>query len=159
MRRKRVELQEAVIVAARNWVKVAFDPYISRPYGLQEDDLIEAVQALDDHDAAEMTGQGAKWVHGSPKTSREAAELAALAQNSARRLIVTALMMSPLPALSDDHLERKIGRSHQTISSARNWLVEAGWVRDSGKRAITRAGREAIAWELTPAALRQIGDL
>jgi hypothetical protein len=59
---------------------------------------------------------------------------------------------------TDDELEQRSGNSHQTISSARNWLVEAGWVQDSGKRRNTRSGRQAVVWELTPAGQRQIGD-
>jgi hypothetical protein len=38
------------------------------------------------------------------------------------------------------------------VSSARNWLVDAGWLRDSSHRRMTRNGRDAIVWELTDAA-------
>jgi hypothetical protein len=55
------------------------------------------------------------------------------------------------PGFTDAQLEFRLNKSHQTVSSARNWLVEAGWVVDSGMRRKTLSGRKATVWMLSPA--------
>lgn len=83
-----------------------------------------------------------------PPTQHEAAELAKPSQASVRWKIITALAAAPN---SDETLERWLKIKHQTLSSARNWLADHGWVEDSGLRAVNRSGRRAIIWRLTPA--------
>ena len=56
------------------------------------------------------------------------------------------------PGLSDENLERRLRRPHTTVSSARNWLREQGWITDSGHRALTTSGRPAVLWRPTEAA-------
>lgn len=146
MRKKRVELQEAVIVAARNYVTSFPGSRPLKAYG----DLCDAVKELDSHEAAALTGQGARWVRGAPETSRESAVRATPIQGSTRYRIIKVLASTP-SGHTDEDLEQIIGGRHQTVSSARNWLVEAGWVRDTGLRAQTKAGRDAVLWEITPA--------
>jgi hypothetical protein len=160
MRKKRVELVETVVIAARHWrqlwaTSVTAAPGWTEGYAHAEVELARAVKALDEYEAANITGAGARWVEGSPATSRAAAGLAAPVQGSTRHEIVGLLATVPLsaqPGYTDDQLERRLNKSHQTISSARNWLVEAGWCRDSGQRRLTMRGRRAaVVWELTPA--------
>lgn len=52
--------------------------------------------------------------------------------------------------LSDDGLEFYTGRSHQSVSAARNRLMERGLIKDSGRRTQTRYKNEAIIWVQVP---------
>lgn len=159
MRTKRAELEQAVIVAARDWREADYDADPTAEY-LARNALSDCVDALDAHEAAELTGSGARWVEGSPETSRDAALLANPAQGSARRAIVAlcAHAQPPENGYTDAQLERRLNRTHQTVSSARNWLVNAGWLQDSGRRFPTPSGRMAVVWELTSAAHRRLHE-
>lgn len=145
MRKKRVELEQDVIIAART---------LTSSSGWGSGDLKAAVKALDKFEAAELTGAGAKYTAGSD-TSQAAAGLAVPVQYSARQQIIKLLAHLGELGLTDDQMETRLRRSHQTVSSARNWLVEAGWVRDSGQRRKTRSGRMAVVWMLTDTGVRQ----
>lgn len=46
-----------------------------------------------------------------------------------------------------DEIERDTGLSHQTASARVRELAQAGTIRDSGQRRLTRSGRKAIVWE------------
>lgn len=50
--------------------------------------------------------------------------------------------------LTDDELEYATGRSHQSVSSARNRLMEDGLVYDSGEVRTTRYGHDATVWKV-----------
>lgn len=50
---------------------------------------------------------------------------------------------------TDDELERLLGRSHQSVSGARNALVRKGYVVDSGERRKNSHGNVAIVWYYT----------
>lgn len=112
-------------------------------------DLSLAVEEYETH-LLTIDGRGARWAEGSA-TSREAARLAWPLQSSCRQAII-ALMANvgalAAPGYTDRQLEQRLSRSHQTVSSARNWLVEAGWLEDSGIRRTTN-GRPATVWQLT----------
>jgi hypothetical protein len=110
---------------------------------------------LDAHIEAITDAAGA-FVPGSP-TSENAARLSRLTVGSIRRRIVDeirsiGLNSSHLFGLTDDELERRLHRPHTTVSSARNWLCQAGWLQDSFYTRQTSSGRDATVWELTPAA-------
>jgi hypothetical protein len=154
VRRKRIELEQAVIAAAREFT-------LHRARMVGERGLANAVDALNEFEAAELTGAGARWVNGSPETSRGAAGLAVPVQGTARHQIIGALShvarMSS-PGYTDAQLEHLLNRSHQTVSSARNWLVEAGWVIDSGVRRRTPSKRLAVVWMLSDDAWRKLRD-
>lgn len=166
MRKKRAELEQAVIAAARNLNGVrleygrtgepeTYDQFIAALAALGD-----AIVALDNYEAAELTGEGAPWARGS-ETSRTAASLAVPVQASAREQIIAFLAAVPPmahPGYTDEQLERRLNRPHQTVSSARNWLVNNGWVRDSGERRPTRNGRMAVVWQLTPAGLAKLKE-
>lgn len=156
MRKKRVELEQAVIVAAREVVRhyfSRFEPETNK----YTDDLVGAIETLDEYEAAELTGAGAKYAAGSD-TSQAAAGLASPVQYSVRQQIIKQLAYLGELGLTDDQMEKRLGRPHQTVSSARNWLVEAGWVRDSGQRRKTRSDRMAVVWTLTDAGIKQQGQ-
>lgn len=51
--------------------------------------------------------------------------------------------------LTDDEIETRMGRTHQSVSACRNTLMRKGYVVDSGKRRRTRSGNEAIVWTWT----------
>ena len=159
MRGKRKELADAVLAAAQT---VAANPSrdgydIHRELDEALTALTLAVDAYNAYDAAVITGAGARWAEGS-ETSRQAAAMALPRQGSVRHQIVAHLAnLPPLanPGYTDRQLERRIGASHQTVSSARNWLCEAGWLEDSGQRRLTN-DRPAAVWQLSPAAHRQL---
>lgn len=169
MRGKRKELTDAVLIAARDyvaadyWLTVAVHAGWGKVPGLTAaaDDcfakLVAAVTAHDAFDAAVLTGAGAQWAEGS-ETSRQAAFLAAPLQATVRYEIL-ALMVNvpPLahPGYTDRQLEARLHGSHQTVSSARNWLCKGGWLEDSGLRRVTN-GRPAVVWQLTPAGRRKL---
>lgn len=50
---------------------------------------------------------------------------------------------------TDDELEQRTGRSHQSVSATRNTLMRKGYVVDSGDRRKTRSGNDAIVWVWT----------
>ncbi len=88
-------------------------------------------------------------------TSIEAMFKAAPRAGSLRRAIVE-LIWSAVRLQgghTSDELEHRLKRPHTSVSSAVNALLQAGWVRDSGKRRPTRTTRtSAVVWELTPEA-------
>ena len=91
--------------------------------------------------------------HSHTDTSANAANRMVPLAGSLRRSILIELYRRrnhPTPGASDDRLERALGRPHTSVSAARKFLYDTGWVVDSGARAETRAGREAIVWVLAP---------
>ena len=91
--------------------------------------------------------------HSHSDTSANAANRMVPLAGSLRRSILIELYRRrnhPTPGASDDKLERALGRPHTSVSAARKFLYDTGWVVDSGARAETRAGREAIVWVLAP---------
>lgn len=85
-------------------------------------------------------------------TSADAARLALPMVEGLRRRVVYQIsrcMRYPIPGATDDQLERAMNCSHQSLSSARRFLVQTGWLVDSGQRMKTRTGRNAKVWILT----------
>lgn len=153
MRSKRKELADAVLIAARAMVAAADYDTSVKTFG----EMQTAVQAYNAYDVAVITGAGAPWAEGS-ETSRQAAYMATPRQGSVRREIVALLSHVPpsaAPGYTDRQLERRTGGSHQTVSSARNWLCQSGWLEDSGVRRLTN-DRPAAVWQLTVAARREL---
>lgn len=155
MRRKRVELEAAVTLAAQNFIASrtplqptgSFDTYCA---------LASAIEELNAYLPLEPAARGA-WVEGSPETSAQAALTAPRGQLGKRVLahIRVAHYHGGIGS-TDDALEAALHRSHQSVSSARNGLCAGGWLMDSGQRRKTRTGRDAVVWTLTPAALTKI---
>lgn len=173
MRAKRKELADAVMVAARAAAKAHDDWRAFRASDCDIHTMVEidrshcdagsnlslAIAEYDAYDVAVITGAGARWAEGS-ETSRQAAVMATPRQGSIRHEIV-ALMVNvpPLahPGYTDRQLEKRLSAPHQTVSSARNWLVEAGWLEDSGVRRETNK-RPAVVWQLTVAGRRHLTE-
>jgi hypothetical protein len=95
---------------------------------------------------------------GGSETSQIAAGLSRLVQGSVRRAIIDELSVLPAIAigLADFELERRLKKPHQTVSSARNRLVELGWIVDSGHTREAPSGRPTALWSLSPAAMNLV---
>lgn len=151
--RRIVVLEQAVIRAARgmNVDELRCDDQTSLG------PIFDAVEALDAYLNPDLDGPGAVG-RNSPETSTAAAAWVAPRLGSLRRLVldeVRSVQFFQSKGLTDDELETRLKKSHQSLSSAVNSLVAKGWLRDSGFRRLTRSGREAIVWELTDAARAQ----
>ena len=161
--RKRVELEQAVIRAARTWRALATtagpggSALYMWPY---EQDLVDAIGALDAIPASEITvRRGASNADG-PDTQIEAGHLAGYVLRGVRLAIVDELVAESYrhrPGLTTQDLERRLNKPHTTTSSACNGLLNSGWIMDSGQRKLTPSKRQAIVWTLTPAALAHLG--
>ena len=125
-----------------------------------EQDLVDAIGALDAIPASEITvRRGASNADG-PDTQIEAGHRAVKPLHGVRLAIVDELMREHYrrhPGMTTQDLERRLAKPHTTTSSACNGLVHAGWIMDTGLRKLTPAGRPAIVYALTPAALAQLG--
>lgn len=66
--------------------------------------------------------------------------------------------------MTDDGLEHLTGRTHQSVSAARNGLVADGWVEKASHEngapveRRTRSGNPAQVWRLTPAAQARLAQ-
>jgi hypothetical protein len=82
-------------------------------------------------------------------TSRSAARRIAPKHGSMRRTIYQLVNQRTLGS-TDRELEELTGWPHQTVSAARNSLVENGWLYDSGQRRRFLGSRESIVWKARP---------
>jgi len=149
MRSTKTNLEQDIIKKAR--------AFIATRSPLDELDLRAAVLSLDSYIEAITDDPGAanheSW------TSINAAQLSAITAGSLRRRIVDQIYLvstSPLRGLTDDELERRLNKPHTSVSSARNWLVQRGWLIDSGDVRQTRSLRPATVWIMTDQAKQRI---
>ncbi len=98
-----------------------------------------------------IADQPGSHVAGAPTTSRAAALALIPKARSVRRHVLLAVANRRDGLMTDEMLERHLLMKHQTLSSARNWLVAGGWLEDSTERAWTSSGRKAVLWRLTEA--------
>lgn len=90
---------------------------------------------------------------GTTTVNGTAAALAAVpGTGTLRRQIVEAVRLAPA---TDDELETRLGRTHQSVSAARNRLVEDGWLEPMAvlgeiQTRPTRSGNDATVWALSP---------
>lgn len=158
--RKRVELEQAVIRAARDWLSNAYNHWTSWSVPVQSSNLRVAVEALDAIPPSEITPRrGASNADG-PDTQIEAGHRAMKPLHGVRLMVVDELVAEHYrdrPGMTTQALETRLRKPHTTTSSACNGLKEAGWIMDSGLRRLTAASRRAIVWTLTPAALAHLG--
>lgn len=84
--------------------------------------------------------------HDHPDTSHEMAARRAPKEGTIRAQIMESIGRLKDAGATDDDLEVILGRSHQSVSAARNSLVRDGWLRDSGERRKNRWGNRAIVW-------------
>jgi len=60
--------------------------------------------------------------------------------------------------LTDFDLEDALGRSHQSVSAARNTLMNAGLVTDSGKTRPNARGNRCIVWVVSSPSSKDEND-
>lgn len=141
---KHAQLRDDVVDAARRCrAAVARDD--RQAWAEAHHDLMLTVDAYAGH-LGPIDGEPAS-VLGAPATSRAAAKQVWPAARSVRRGILMELATRADGLATDEMLERAMRCKHQTLSSARNHLVLAGWVEDSRYR---QDGR--VLWQLTEAA-------
>lgn len=116
---------------------------------------VEAILSVPVMDLDSITAR-----HNGTATSRAAASTTAPRLGSRVRRILDLIADSPR-GQTDEEIEQALGLSHQTASSARNGLMNAGWIeqaRDPQTHApITRptsTGNQAAVWRLTNKAAR-----
>lgn len=64
------------------------------------------------------------------------------------RAICAALGESAVAGMTDQELEEKLRRPHQSVSANRRHLVEKEFVKATKLRRVLRSGRNAIVWVL-----------
>ena len=117
--------------------------------------LTGAVMVLDLTPPNAITDSDGAYVVGSPETSRRAAKALFPKSGSVRRKVLDDIWNRRDGLATDEMIERSLGGKHQTVSSARNWLMNAGWVEDSRLRT---ADKKAVLWQLTEAAKAHIRE-
>jgi monoamine oxidase len=85
---------------------------------------------------------------GPQETSQEAARRALGRSGSQRNAIYEEIRMQGGMTCDEvcDYLQMLV----QSVTPAINTLARDGWLEDSGKRRLTRSGREAIVWVAIP---------
>lgn len=144
------ELREAVLAAA---LRFAREGHGSDTWTWNVHRLFEAV---DDYDGAilnEIVDSEGASVLGAPETSRRAAIAIMPRTGTIRRAVLNDIAGRHDGLATDEMIERSLRGKHQTISSARNHLVNAGWLEDSRQRV---KDNKAVLWQLTEAAKRQL---
>jgi len=91
-----------------------------------------------------------------PATSYEAADAIAPAKPK-QQALVRAYLAAHGPA-TDQQMQDALHMTPQSQCPRRLELLEKKSIRNSGKTALTRAGRNAILWELTPEALKAVAS-
>lgn len=158
MRRKRVQLEQAVMSAAFEFraalAASRWDGYtIDAPTSKAIRSLEAAVEALAALQPDDITNAPGRWVEGSPETSQAAALTNPRLGTVRRRIVDEFRIVANVagPGLTIDEVEARLRGAHTTISSAINHLVQTGWLQDSGFVRLTKSKRDAVIWELTPA--------
>jgi hypothetical protein len=102
-----------------------------------------------DKKAAErlVTQPSVKVRHDARDTSVKAAAAVLPRTGTARARVLLAIADKPS---TDEEMQNLLSMKNSTQCPRRIECVEAGWVQDSGNRALTSSGQEAIVWELTP---------
>lgn len=148
--RKQVAAAQAAVIAAARTVR---DTY-GRGHSGAIDALIDAIKSLDAIELPDPAAGHGRWVEGSPETSRQAA---LVAPKGCRYDVLMQIAASPA-GLTDEQLEHRLKRKHQTVSAARAHLVGVGWLEDSGLRNIVDPKRPKVIWQLTPAAVAKLRE-
>lgn len=86
---------------------------------------------------------------GHPETSHVAAAKVKPRSGLVRRDVYDEIARRGATGATDDEIETALGRSHQSVSGARNTLFNDDLIRDSGARRKTRYSNDAIAWVVT----------
>jgi hypothetical protein len=101
--------------------------------------IVDTLTTLNGDDAATFRVSKAH-----PDTSR--AVSTKVASGTFQADVLAAIRRRGAYGATDDELEVTLGRTHQSVSAARNTLVRKGQVIDSGRRRKTRSKNAAIVW-------------
>ena len=85
------------------------------------------------------------------QTSRDAYRLLGRGVNTQAALIYAAIVNAGAEGLTDREGEESLGMRTSSYTARRCLLANMGVIRDSGRRRLTCAGRNAIVWEATRA--------
>lgn len=86
--------------------------------------------------------------HRHPETAKTAARRSMPKAGTRRGEVYRLIQRAGEQGLTDDELEYKTGKSHQSVSATRNTLMNDGLIEASGFRRRTRWGNDAIAWKV-----------
>lgn len=92
------------------------------------------------------------------RTSREAVTRNIDSIKGVQRTVYDLLYTAGDAGYTDMELESHTGRSHQSISAARNALMNAGLVKDSGQTRTNARGNKCIVWILASPASKDTHD-
>lgn len=118
-------------------------------------DAVQEYQAI----ASDLNGRGAA---NGRATSNIAAATTLPAKETARRAIIVTLVAHWRmfhTGMTIAELKGRLRKEHSTVSAALNFVMLAGWVRDSGETRNTQHGKPAIVWVPTEKAIAAVTDL
>lgn len=158
MQTKRTEIEARLQRNARRLLDELGDGLQLTMTGYQAFRLLsESFRDLDDLGPTPIHGDDHPANALGPDTQHHAAATTAMLRSRTRRDVVVQLLLTRRQpwavGLSCQILEGRLRAEHTTVSSAVNWLLNHGWIEDSGNRKKNRSGRPAIVWQLTPAAI------
>jgi hypothetical protein len=81
-----------------------------------------------------------------PDTSHIAGARALPKSGTKKKLIYDLIVGAGSNGMCDHELEIQTGFRHESVSATRNYLMNDGWIVDSGKRRQTPQGNPAIVW-------------
>jgi hypothetical protein len=81
-----------------------------------------------------------------PDTSKISAQRALPKSGTKKKIIYDLIVNSGVNGMCDHELEIQTGFRHESTSATRNYLMNDGWIVDSGKRRQTPQGNPAIVW-------------
>ncbi len=91
-----------------------------------------------------------KLPHNGSVTSRQAAELARPFAAQQQEQVFQAIAQSGANGMTDQEVEDSLGIAGNSVRPRRMALWKAGRVKDSGNLRLTKSGRSAVVWIVTP---------
>jgi hypothetical protein len=140
--------QAEVIAAACEWAKWGMWSEFKRDERLA--DAVCTYQRLAEDLAARGGANGRA-------TSNIAANTTLPAKEGVRRAIIVTLVAHWRrfhTGMTIAELKGRLRKEHSTVSSALNYVMNAGWVADSGDTRLTQHGKPAIVWVPTEKAIQ-----
>lgn len=85
-------------------------------------------------------------LHHDPQRTSYAAAMRVLPKTGTKRKRVYDYLLTR--SATDEEIETALGMSGNTVRPTRGSLVKDGWIKDSGITRPTRAGNDAIVWQI-----------
>ena len=145
--------QAEVIAAACEWAKWGMWSEFKRDERLA--DAVCTYQRLAEDLAARGGANGRA-------TSNIAANTTLPAKEGVRRAIIVTLVAHWRmfhTGMTIAELKGRLRKEHSTVSSALNYVWNAGWVTDSGETRLTQHNKPAIVWVPTEKAIAAVTDV